>query len=192
MTLAMHTVHKGEKLAPIFLAVQYKTITMLVFKKKKPSGFQKTMATYTKHIQPCAERLQQSFQTPQKLSSSPSLALGLHKAAAPLSMLVIVFQNWPSAFLSYENLQTLSSLPHHCCMQPSNLPSKVTLWGQTPPSERPSHRSPVIKMRNPDTPVTDCQLVAILPRDMWSHKGVQAIQALDKQFLAAYCSKLPH
>lgn len=114
----------------------------------------------------------------------------LHEDAAPLPMLVTVFQNCPSAFLSYENLQTLSSLPHHCCAQPNNLPGKGTLWGQTP-SERPSHVSPVIKMRNPHMPVTACQLVALLPWDIWSYKGVQAIQALHKQFLAVYCSKLP-
>lgn len=157
----------------------------------KGPSFQKMMATHTKHIWPCAERLLQSFQTPQKLSSSPTLALGLHEDAAPLPMFVTAFQNWPSAFLSYENLQTLSSLPPHCCVQPNNFPSKVTLWGQTPPSERPCHMSPVIKMRNPHTLVIDCQLVAILPWDVWSHKGVQAIQALDKQFLAAHCSKFP-
>lgn len=153
----------------------------------KEANFQKTMATHTKDTCPCAERLLQSFQTPQKLSASPSLALGLCKDAAPLPMLVVVLQNCPSAFLSYENLQTLTSLPHHCCVQPNHLPSKVTLWGRTPPSERPFHVSPVIRMRNPRMLVTDCQLVAIPPCGMWSHKGLQAIQALDKQFLAVYC-----
>lgn len=46
MTLAMHTVHKTEKTAAVFLAVQQKPITMLVFKKKcRPNGpsFQKMM-----------------------------------------------------------------------------------------------------------------------------------------------------
>lgn len=173
---------------------------MLVFKKKHHSNgpasskrWQPTPNMYG----PVLKGHLQSFQIPQKLSSSPSVALGLHKDAAPHPMLVTAFSNCPSvphctsAFPSYENLQTLSSLLHHCCVQPDNLPRKVTLWGQNPPSERPPHMSPVIKMRNPHMLVTICQLVAILPWDMWSHKGVEAIQPLDKQFLAARCSKLP-
>jgi len=140
----------------------------------KGASFQKTMATHTRYIHPCAERLLQSFQTPKRLSSSPSLALGLHKDAAPLPMLVIIFQTAHQLSLA---MKICRHYPH-CCVQPNNLPSKVILWGQTVPSERPSQVSPVISMRTQHTLVTDCQLVPLLPRDMWSHKGVQAIQAV--------------
>lgn len=52
-------------------------------------------------------------------ANSPSPTLGLYKDAATLPTLVTIFQNHPAASLPDENLQKLSSLSHHCCMQPN-------------------------------------------------------------------------